>query len=188
MRLGLFLLITFAVIGCSRDKQMPTETHADRIKALESQVEAQRVSSQEAVETYQPKEPGGLDDLGTNAPDILRQLPGVASVEVLVVAEKPTHRIIQLRDWHVVPLDLYALDLRQAAGRNVSDEEIRQRHQGLLLEAELVQMDQEALLRCLVRHHGLKRVLAEGLTPGGVENYWAVMAALGETDRRLAEC
>jgi hypothetical protein len=41
----------------------------------------------------------------------------------------------------------------------------------LLQEVELVQLDQERLLRALVRHHGLRRLLAEGLTPEGVANF-----------------
>ena len=48
---------------------------------------------------------------------LLRQLPGVAHVETAVAVARPSARIIHLRDWHSVPRDLSALDLRQAHGR-----------------------------------------------------------------------
>jgi hypothetical protein len=54
-----------------------------------------------------------------------------------------------------------------------------------LLEVELVQLEQAALLRCLARRHGLRRVLIEGLTPDGVEALRArVEAARGMLARR----
>jgi hypothetical protein len=128
---------------------------------------------------------GRIDDLAAPAADILRQLPGVAEVEVLVTATKPTHRIIHLRDWHVVPRDLHAIDLRQAAGRPLSDEDIDVLHAEHLLEVELVQLDQAAILRCLTKHHGLRQVLCEGLTAKGVSTYKAKVDSLRELDRRL---
>jgi hypothetical protein len=51
------------------------------------------------VKAYVPKVNGRIDDLSTPAAEILRQLPGVAKVEVLVAAKKPTHRVIHLADW-----------------------------------------------------------------------------------------
>ena len=113
---------------------------------------------------------------------ILRRLPGVAEVEALVTAPRPARRIVHLRDWHYVPPDLFALDARQAAGRALSDEEVAGLYQEHLLEVELVSTEQVALLRCLVKHHGLRRVLAEGLTPGGLPTYLDILAALRDTD------
>jgi hypothetical protein len=107
----------------------------------------------------------------------------VAEVEVLVRTEKPTRRIIHLRDWHYVPADL----LGQDAGRPLSDEEADALHRAHVLEVELVQLEQETLLRCLVKHHGLKRVLAEGLTPEGMPAYREVIAALRDTHKELAD-
>jgi hypothetical protein len=46
-------------------------------------------------------------------------------VAVLVSSPKPTHRIIQLRDWHYVPPELFALDVRQQVGRAVADEDVK---------------------------------------------------------------
>lgn len=93
--------------------------------------------------------------------DTLHGLPGVHRVEIGVAVTKPTGRIIHLRDWHYVPRDLYALDLR-ASARGLTDDEIDRRYREFLLEVELVQLEQMALLRCLIRHHGLKRSSPKG--------------------------
>src|SRR5262245_66447880 len=93
---------------------------------------------------------------------LLRQLPGVAHVELAVAVARPSQRIIHLRDWHYVPRDLSALDLRQAHGRELTEAEIDALHEELLLQVELVQLEQAALLRCLARHHGLRRILEIG--------------------------
>jgi hypothetical protein len=97
------------------------------------------------------------------------------------------HRIIQLRDWHYVPPNLFALDVRQVAGRPLSDEAVDKLYQKLLLKVELVQIEQGAILGCLVKHHGLRRVLVEGLTPQGIENYKEIVAALRDMDKQVAE-
>src|SRR5262249_10273293 len=117
----------------------------------------------------------------------LRQLPGVADVEVLVPAPKPAHRLIHLRDWHDVSPDLFALAVRQQFQRPVSDEEVDKLLREHLLEVELVQIEQVALLRCLVKHHGLQVVLAEGLTPRRLEIFGEIIAALRDMDEQLAD-
>jgi hypothetical protein len=55
-----------------------------------------------------------------------------------------------------------------------------------VLQVELVRLEQEHILRCLVKHHGLRRVLAEGVTPTTREKLDAVLAALRETDQQIA--
>ena len=130
-----------------------------------------------------PKLAGRLDDLAVPVADLLRQLPGVADVTVLVRAEKPTHGVVHLRDWPFVPKDL----IRKDADRPRSDEEADTLHRAHVLEVERVQREQEALLWCLVQHHGLKRVLAEGRTPKGVPAYREVIATLRDTAKALAD-
>jgi hypothetical protein len=110
-------LLLALLSGCSNSGREPAAE--DRILRLEQQVEPQRKASAQAVDAYTPKLSRRMDDLSVPAADLLRQLPGVADVEVLVSFEKPTHRIVHLRDWHFVPPDF----LRQDAGKPLSVEE-----------------------------------------------------------------
>jgi hypothetical protein len=180
----LVVLILLAA-GCSKGPAEPSTE--ERIRRLAEEVERQRQGSAAAVAAYAPKVVGRLDDLRANAAAILRQLPGVARVEVLVAVPKPTHRIIHLRDWHHVPRDLFALGARQHAPKRLSEAEVDALYREHLLEVELVQLELTALLRCLVQHHHLRRLLAEGLTPRGMPVYRQVIAALRDMDRQLAD-
>jgi hypothetical protein len=130
-----------------------------------------------------PKLAGRLDDLAVPVADLLRQLPGVADVKVLVRAAKPRHRIVHPRDWPFASKGL----IRQHADRPRSDKGADALHRADVLEVELVQREPEALLRCLVQHHGLKRLLAEGRTPKGMPAYREVIATLRDTDQELAD-
>jgi hypothetical protein len=51
------------------------------------------------------------------------------------------------------------------------------------LEVELVQLEQLALLRCLIKDHGLRRIFAEGLTAKDLPNYRERIAALRDMER-----
>jgi hypothetical protein len=137
----------------------------DRIPKLKKQVADQEAESELAVINYVPKVNFRIDDLGSPAVDLLRNLPGVVQVEAGVTSRKPNSRIVHLRDWHFVPKDLYAIDMKQVHGRELTPEEIDRLHQELLLEVELVQFEQMALLRSLIKYHGLKVVYAEGFSP-----------------------
>jgi len=161
----------------------PTSNLPDRIPTLRAAIAAQDKESAEAVSSYHPKSNARIDELQAAVDELLRRLPGVVDVETKVRAENPTTRIIHLRDWHFVPRDLYAIDLRQALGRQLSPEEIDHLHQELRLEVEIVQSEQLASLRCLIRHHGLKRLYAEGLTEAGLPVYREKVAVLREMER-----
>jgi hypothetical protein len=53
------------------------------------------------------------------------------------------------------------------------------------LQVELVQLEHLALLRCLTRRHGLRRVFVEGMAPEGVANFREMVAALKKVEMRL---
>jgi hypothetical protein len=89
--------------------------------------------------------------------------------------------------WHLVPEDLFALDLRNAAGKPLGEHEAKARYREFLLEVELVQLEQAALLKCLARHHGLRRVLYEGLTKEETAAYPEKVAELREAEPALRE-
>jgi hypothetical protein len=59
---------------------------------------------------------------------------------------------------------------------------LARRHDELLLEVEGVQAEQIAVLRCLIRHHGLRRVYCEGLTTAGLTNYGEQIRVLREME------
>jgi hypothetical protein len=156
-----------------------------RVDRLQAAVEEQRTISERAVTEYKPRGPGRLDDLTTSADALLRQLHGVVQVDTSVSVARPSARIVQLRDWHHVPRDLYALDARQVYGRDLTEEEIDALHEEHLLQVELVQLQQVALLRCLAKHHGLRRLLVEGMTEQDVPHYPGRIDALREAGKQL---
>jgi hypothetical protein len=147
------------------DGESPPVTD-ERLRELRLRIEREVAAADEAIEAYRTGTDGHLDDLALPAEDVLRGLPGVAWVERLVVPEKVARRIVHIRDLHLVPRDLFALDVRQAAGRPLSDAEIDKLYDQHLLETELVQIEQVTVLRCLTRHHGLRRLRIEGLVEG----------------------
>ncbi len=183
---GLVVLLAGAVfLYVNNQKTAPSHAAQieDRRPKLKQLVAEQEIESAKAVANYLPKHKTRIDDLDAQVVDLLRQLPGVVHVEVAVAAAKPTCRIVHLRDWHYVPKDLYALDMKQAHGRELADDEIDRLHQELLLEVEVVQLEQMALLRCLIKHHGLKRVFSEGFSLGELEAYREKIAVLKSMDK-----
>jgi hypothetical protein len=173
------LLTIFLAAGCSHSPSPATPGD------LGPQVEQQRRESEHAVKAYIPKVQGRIDDLSAPTVEILRQLPGVASVEVLVAAKKPTHRVIHLADWHFVDRELFALELRGAGAS--TDQEVDARYRDFLRQVELVQLEQEGLLRCLLQHHHLRRILYEGLTPVETRAYRDKAAELREAGPAIQE-
>ena len=133
---------------------------SDRIQDLKRLI----LKQSKAGETYQPAIEGDLEAADSPVLKILKQLPGVVAVEVPIQVKRPKHRIVHLKDWHYLPKDLFAADIRDVRGEAVSDAEIDELYEELLLEVELVQLEQITLLRCLIKHHGLKGVFCEGLT------------------------
>jgi hypothetical protein len=79
-----------------------------------------------------------------------------------------------------------ASNLADSFGRPPTDEEADVYHRELLLQVELVTIEQAAALGALARHHGLERVLAEGLTAWGLEEFLNVMDRMRTTERELA--
>src|SRR5262245_747913 len=95
-----------AVVLYFKSRQDETQEIKKRIARLEEQVGKAR----KETPSYRPKNAGRIDNLSYSAEDILRQIPGIADVEVAVPAKNPTHRIVHIRDWHHVSKELFALD------------------------------------------------------------------------------
>ena len=153
----------------------------DRIQKLKRLI----LKQSKAGETYEPSIKGNVEATDAPVVDILKQLPGVVAVEVPVQVERPKHRIVHLKNWHFLSKDLFAADIREVQGEEIPDAEIDALYEELLLEVELVQLEQIALLRCLIEHHGLKTVFCEGLTAENMPTYETKIIAI-QTRQALA--
>jgi len=100
-------------------------------------------------------------------PDEMKAMPGVATVEVAVQADNPTLRIVHILDWHHVPRDAFAADMRDALGE-VEDEQIDEAYAKHLDRVEDVQKAQRAILPALAQRHGVRAVYIQGPTEGDV--------------------
>lgn len=158
----------------------PPVVSDDRLAELRARVERELAVGDRAADNYHPARGGRIDDLAVPTEDILRGLPGVTAVDVAVRPAKPARRIVHLRDLHLVPRDLFAIDVRQAAGQRLPDAEVERLYEEHLLETELVQIEQVAILRCLARRHGLRTVRIEGLTAKEVPLFRERIEALRE--------
>jgi hypothetical protein len=124
-----------------------------------------------------PAAPGSLDDLRSNAVALLAQADGVVQVKRLVAVDRPKHRIIHVRDWHVVPHDEFAADLRDE-DETLSDVEVERLYAESLAATQHVQDSQRKLLRWLSRQD-VRRVYLEGLTDLDMPAYLAMVRAVG---------
>jgi hypothetical protein len=165
-----------------------------RIAKLKDRIGQEKAAAEDAVKRYAHSTPGRIDELTTPAADLLRGLPFVARVDVALRCRRPTCRVIQLRDYHFVPRDLFNMEVLALMSRTPTAEEAELLYQEHLLQVELVQVQQVAVLRCLIKHHGLKTVHIERLIAEGVPEFKTRIAALKEADphqdelrRQLAE-
>lgn len=180
--LGVALILVLAfVVYLSRNR--PTKPIVDRRQELRTLVAEQEAASAQAAAKYQPTTTSPIDDLSSSAVEILRGLPGVVQVDASVRVEKPTSRIIHLLDWHFVPKELFIIDMNHAHGRSLSPDEIAVLYEQHLLEVELVQLEHIAVLRCLLKHHRLKTVFAEGFSRGELNEYRDRIAVLREMEK-----
>jgi hypothetical protein len=108
-------------------------------------------------------------------------LPGVAEVRGDHPALAPTKRIIHVLDWHYLPRDLFAVDLR-AHNPGLSDAAAARAYRDHLDAAETVQGEQRELLAALAEVHGLRVVLVEGLTLAGLKAWTARVGNMKEAE------
>lgn len=124
-----------------------------------------------------------IDDLSVSVVEALKQLPDVVDVEVKVPIEKPTQRIIHLRDWHFITRDAFGIDAQNTSENELTEEEISHHYGHFLLQVDSVQTEQLAILRRLIKDHSLKRIFVEGLSAEELPNYLervAIFRALEE--------
>jgi len=96
------------------------------------------------------------------------------------------HRIVRLADWHFLPRDLFAADIRDQADEPVPDAEIDRLYAAFLSEVEAIQVEQKGILRCLIEHHGLRNVFQEGLSRRDMPVYRAKLSVLRKLEADMA--
>ncbi len=163
----------------------PASGRGSRLKTPSKHVVPRQ--SQDPASHYRPKSTTSVDAIETPVAGLLRGLPGVVDVNVSPAKRKLDHRIIHLKDWHFLPRNLFVADLRERSDQEFSEEEIDELYQQHLLEVELVQAEQMTLLRCLLKHHGLRTVYAEGLTDEDALLFRIKIRLMKKTERRLQE-
>lgn len=87
-------------------------------------------------------------------------------------------QIVHLLDWHFVPEADFAADLRDQSSEPISDEDIAELYEEFLAEVEAVQQEQMAILRVLIREHGLQAVYKEGLTAERLPAFTKLVGAM----------
>jgi hypothetical protein len=126
----------------------------------------------------EPPHRGSLDDLRSDAVYLLEQSDGVAVAERLVAVRRPRHRIVHIRDWHTLPFEFFAADLRDQ-DESISDDEIKTHFTESGAVTKTVQASQRQLLRWLGRYHEVRRVYLEGLSDADMPAYLALVRAIG---------
>ena len=112
-----------------------------------------------------------IDDLTVSVVEALKRLPDVVEVDVKVRVEKPTHRIVHVRDWHFINRDAFGIDAQNSSENELSESDISHHYGQFLLQVDAIQTEQLAILRRLIKDHGLKRIFVEGLSAEELPNY-----------------
>jgi hypothetical protein len=81
--------------------------------------------------------------------------------------------------------DLFAADIRDIADEAVPEARIDALYEQHLLEVELAQIEQKAILRCLIKHHGLRRVSQEGVARRDLPIYRAKLKVMRDVAKRV---
>lgn len=139
---------------------------------------------QSAAEAYAPDSPTQIADPASSVIKMLSRLPGVVRVDVSVQSDSPAYRIIHFRDMHLTPLETIAFEQRQFSSRPLTQKELELEYEERLVSTEMHQIDQMAALRCLIRHHGLRTVLLEGLCEDNVDQFHQDVAELRTAKER----
>jgi hypothetical protein len=125
---------------------------------------------QAKAKPYVPAAQVRIDDLTVSVEPLLKQLPNVVRVELRMKPAKPARRIVHFTDYKFVSADLFAADLK-ASLPNLTEANVATLYRKFLLEVECVQLEQKAALTALAKHHGLSRIVLEGLTSDTAEAY-----------------
>jgi len=105
----------------------------------------------------------------------LRAVPNVVHVSVHGNAVDSAGTIIHIRNWHYLPLELFAADILAQSDEDIETEEIERRFRDFLDEVEAVQKQQVTVLAWLAKR-GHRNVWVEGLTDDSIRTFEAYAA------------
>ena len=168
------------------DPSVPTPHDAwatqARIDQIRQRLQHDRARADEAVAHYRPANSTTISDVSTPAAEVLRGLPFVQRVEVSPSTGPVSKRIVHLLDARLRSRELFFLDVHvgRPGGPTVAEADLL--YQEHLLQVELVQVRQAAVLRCLVRQHGLEAVVIEDLTGADDREFQRRLAAAREAE------
>jgi hypothetical protein len=121
-----------------------------------------------------PNNHARIDDTAIPAEHLLSHAPGVRGFHVLVYADQPKQRIIQIDDAHYVKLADFTHEARERSVRSgveVTDEDIRRLYCNYVDDLLDLREDQLTFLRWLVDAYGLNYVFDEGLWDDAVADF-----------------
>lgn len=166
---ALLLIVIVFMTGCGRPVETPMEPRdgrwnlPDRLAKYRRLVEEARVSSPQIVADYAPASTIQIDDFSQSISGLLSELPGVESVTGLDVdapdVDAPSQRIVHLVDRSLPVKEKFLVCLRTMADGGVSPRQLDALYQDYIQQIELIQIEQSTILKCLSRHHALRRVV-----------------------------
>ena len=158
----------------------------ERLLRYRRHIDEAQAAARQIVADYVPKTPGQIDDLSLPIADLLSGLPGVIQVTGHQ-HDAPTQRIIHLIDNPLPMREEFLFCLRRLADGGVTWEQRDLLYEDYLQQTELLQLEQMALLRCLIEHHGLQQIFVEGLTSANLPTYRKKIESLREGSADAAE-
>ncbi len=187
-------VLTSLFTGCSKPvctdpvlaKQDKRWNLPERLLKYRRLVDEAHASAFQIVENYVPKTTGQIDDLGLNAAEIFSELPGVIDVAGPKV-DAPTQRIVHLIDHPLPTKEEFLFCLRKMADGGTNSNQLDSLYEDYLQQIELIQVEQMVVLRCLIKHHGLRQVFAEGVTQVNLPLYRNKVASLRESGTGTAK-
>ncbi len=144
----------------------------------------QRQFSELIPELYEPN--GSLDGSIEQLERLFRSIPHiVGSVEIKLRAKNPSFIIVFFKDMHFQSWKNYLMEVTNRAERSYSEEELLLLYENQVLETEIENSQQEAILRVLIRH-GVHDAYTEGFTDERIPGFQRMVASLrkGESEKK----
>ena len=161
----LLLIVMVFITGCSGTADKPAKSHdgpkwnlKERLAEYRSLVEIARNSSRRIVDDYAPGSTILIDDHRQSISAFLAELRGIESVDETEI-DSPSRRLVHLVDRSLPTKEQFLVCLRSLADGGVSTDQRDALYQDYVQQIALKHIEQLTILKCLVKHHGLRRVV-----------------------------